>query len=160
MLRPCMPSRGTDSGNPFHNTRSNFAPIGILSFCLGWLFPFISRRCQGSREKKFMERNVLPYALARVGEIGSHGGSALGALCPSRTCRFKSGPRTPLPLLIYERRNSQRVPIRSNSETGSCRPSYVHRGHRTQAGHRPVVSCKGRSAEVRRQPKFNSQRRC
>jgi hypothetical protein len=41
------------------------------------------------------------WDFARGGEIGSRGESALGALCPSRTCRFKSGPRTPLALQIY-----------------------------------------------------------
>jgi hypothetical protein len=41
----------TDTGNLFHNTRKNFASVGILRFCLGRPSPFISRRCRGIREK-------------------------------------------------------------------------------------------------------------
>src|SRR6202011_3844079 len=61
-----------------------------------------------------MERNVPSCTFARDGEIGSRGESALGALCPSRACRFRSRPGTPLSFLPYAGRNSQRAPIRSD----------------------------------------------
>jgi hypothetical protein len=62
--------------------------------------------------------------------------------------------------VVYAGRNSHCSPIQSDSETPSRRASHVRRRRRTQARHRPVVPCKGRSSEVTRHPQLTLLGRC
>lgn len=106
-----------DNGSLFHNVRKNFALVVVPGFLLlVIIFLVIYGQCEG-RTARIDGTWCAPRPSARGGEIGSRGECALSTLCPSRTCRFKSGPRTPLYFLIYAGRNSQRATIRSNSET-------------------------------------------
>gem|GEM_PF-6613359 len=62
--------------------------------------------------------------------------------------------------VVYAGRNIHCSPRESGAGAPSCRPSNLQCRRRTQAGHRPLVSYKGRSAEVTRHPRRSNRRTC
>ena len=91
--------------------------------------------------------NVLPH-IQGFGQNGTH----RAPIATKGNLGSRPNPSSAKDM-VYAGSNNHCCPVQSDSETSGSRPSHVQRRRRTQAGHRPVVSCKGRNAEVPGQPR-------